>query len=233
MTDEEGFEGSETFGSMTGGGIGSKNTTKNDESFFEYMSSFTNDEKGHIINMIQYSGIAILPILTLLKLMKIYLPESNLFKPSTELVFEVVMQLIVILIAFFFIHKFVLFFPTYSKIPYNNISLLSGILPLLFLMCTLDTKLSDKLNTLFDRMLTVLGVIKDPEKVNENTSKETPSDVALEMTNINNLPMNMRGPVNNMVENPMMSNQSQSYDGREFLNNTIPAPLDSLGGSPF
>ena len=54
----------EDFGSMTGG---SKTQKKNEESFFEYMSSFTNAEKGHILNMIQYSGIAILPILTILK----------------------------------------------------------------------------------------------------------------------------------------------------------------------
>ena len=120
----------EDFGSMTGG---SKTQKKNEESFFEYMSSFTNAEKGHILNMIQYSGIAILPILTILKLMKIYLPDSNMFKPTSELIFEVVMQIVIIIIAFFFIHKFVLYFPTYSQIPYSNISLLSGLLPLLFL----------------------------------------------------------------------------------------------------
>lgn len=221
----------EDFGSMTGG---SNSQKKNEESFFEYMSTFTNAEKGHILNMIQYSGIAILPILTILKLMKIYLPDSNIFKPTSELIFEVVMQIIIILIAFFFIHKLVLYFPTYSQIPYSNISLLSGLLPLLFLMSTLDTKLSDKLNTIFDRLLSTLGIVKDPEESNESESSDSPREVALEMSNMNTLPVvsSMKAPsMNNIVENPMSSHQS--YGGGEYLNNTLPAPMDSLGGSPF
>lgn len=145
----------------------------NDKSFVDYMTSFSATEKGQLMNLVQYCGIAVVPLLTVLKLMKIYMPINNPLKPTSELVFEVLVQLIVILVAFFFIHKLVLYFPTYSQVNYENFSLLSGMLPLLFLMFTLDTKISEKLNVLFDRLLGMLGLIKEPyEDSEEKEPKE-------------------------------------------------------------
>jgi len=145
----------------------------NDKSFVDYMTSFSATEKAQLMNLIQYCGIIVVPLLAVLKLMKIYMPVNNPLKPTSELVFEVLVQLIVILVAFFFIHKLVLYFPTYSQVNYENFSLLSGMLPLLFLMFTLDTKISEKLNILFDRLLEMLGLIKEPyEDDEEKESKE-------------------------------------------------------------
>ena len=100
------------------------------------------------------------------------MPVNNPLKPTSELVFEVLIQLVIILVAFFFIHKLVLYFPTYSKVNYENFSLLSGMLPLLFLMFTLDTKISEKLNVLFDRLLIMLGIVKEPFDEDEQDNKE-------------------------------------------------------------
>lgn len=145
----------------------------NDKSFVEYMTSFSATEKGQVMNLVQYCGIAVVPLLALLKIMKMYMPISNPLKPTSELVFEVIVQLLVILVAFFFIHKIVLYFPTYSQINYDGFSLLSGMLPLLFLMFTLDTKISEKLNVLFDRLLAMLGLIKEPYEVKEEPDNES------------------------------------------------------------
>jgi len=142
-----------------------------DKSFVDYMTSFSSTEKGQLMNLVQYCGIAIIPLLAVLKLMKIYMPISNPLKPTSELVFEVILQLVVILVAFFFIHKLVLYFPTYSQINYDGFSLLSGMLPLLFLMFTLDTRISEKLNVLFDRLLGMLGLIKEPYEGEEEDNE--------------------------------------------------------------
>ena len=99
------------------------------------------------------------------------MPINNPLKPSSELIIEVIVQLIVILVSFFFVHKLVLYIPTYSQVNYEKFSLLSGMLPLLFLMFTLDTKISEKLNVLFDRLLEMLGLLKEPldeDEQNEN-----------------------------------------------------------------
>lgn len=142
------------------------------KSFVDYITSFSLTEKAQMMNLIQYCGIAVLPLLAVLKFMKIYMPISNPLKPTSELVFEVIVQLIVILVSFFFIHKLVLYFPTYSQVNYENFSLLSGMLPLLFLMFTLDTKISEKLNVLFDRLLTMVGLVKEPfDKESEGEEK--------------------------------------------------------------
>lgn len=143
-----------------------------DKSFVDYMTSFSASEKGQLMNLVQYCGIAVIPLLAILKLMKIYMPINNPLKPTSELVFEVLIQLVIILVAFFFIHKLVLYFPTYSKVNYENFSLLSGMLPLLFLMFTLDTKISEKLNVLFDRLLIMLGIVKEPFDEDEEDNKE-------------------------------------------------------------
>ena len=143
-----------------------------DKSFVDYMTSFSASEKGQLMNLVQYCGIAVIPLLAILKLMKIYMPVNNPLKPTSELVFEVLIQLVIILVAFFFIHKLVLYFPTYSKVNYENFSLLSGMLPLLFLMFTLDTKISEKLNVLFDRLLIMLGIVKEPFDEDEQDNKE-------------------------------------------------------------
>lgn len=135
---------------------------ENNKSFIDYITSFSSSEKAQMMNIVQYCGILVIPLLAVLKMMKIYMPINNPLKPTSELVFEVIVQLIVILVSFFLIHKFVLYFPTYSEVKYENFSLLSGMLPLLFLMFTLDTKISEKLNVLFDRFLGMLGLIKEP-----------------------------------------------------------------------
>jgi len=134
----------------------------NGDTFFQHVFNFDEPSKREMMNIVQYCGILVIPLLAVLKMMKIYMPINNPLKPTSELVFEVIVQLIVILVSFFLIHKFVLYFPTYSEVKYENFSLLSGMLPLLFLMFTLDTKISEKLNVLFDRFLGMLGLIKEP-----------------------------------------------------------------------
>jgi|TARA_B110000285_G_scaffold232363_1_gene303248 hypothetical protein len=130
-------------------------------SFVEYITSFTSKEKSQLLNLIQYGGLSVLPLLIILKLMKIYIPDEDPFKPTTEILFEIVIQIITIIGALFITHKIILYFPTYSNLDYDNFSLLSALLPLFFLMFTLDTKISNKLNSLFDRLLVALGISKD------------------------------------------------------------------------
>lgn len=150
---------------------GSLDTT----SFMSYMTSFSSKEQSQLMNLLQYGGLCIIPLLALLKLMKAYIPnEPSQLKPTTELIIEVVLQLTVIIVAFFFIHKMIVYLPTYSQQEYDSYSLMSGIIPLFFLMFTLDTKISEKMNTLFDRLLNVLGIVKEP-MMDGNTDKDEPS----------------------------------------------------------
>ena len=138
--------------------------------FFHYITNYSDKEKNQLLNLIQYGGLTIIPILIILKLMKFYIPHEDPFKSSIEISVEVILQLLIILVAFFLIHKLVLYVPTYSQLDYDSFSLLSGVLPLFFLMFTLDTKISEKLNILFDRLLITLGIKKEQFTENENNN---------------------------------------------------------------
>ena len=149
-----------------GGGVMKKS------SFVEYITTITSRDKSQILNLLQFGGLTIIPILIILKCMKLYVPAQDPFKSSTEILLEVIIQLFIIILAFFFIHKLVIYVPTYSNVEYEHISLLSGILPLFFLMFTLDTKVSEKLTILFDRLLVALGIKKEGMDEGEEESSD-------------------------------------------------------------
>ena len=144
-----------------------------DTGFFEYMTTFTTNEKNQVLNLLQYGGLSVLPLLVVLKVLKLYMPVDDPYKSSPELLLEVLVQIFFILVMFFFIHKMVVYLPTYSKLDYDSFSLLSVILPLLFIMFALDTRLSEKTNTLFNRLLSFVGVQESfVDRESENTSEE-------------------------------------------------------------
>ena len=141
--------------------------------FFEYITTISSNEKAQTLNMLQYGGLAILPLLIILKLMKMYVPEEDPFKGTPEIVIEVLLQISFILIAFFFIHKLICYVPTYSKIEYGNMNLLCLIMPVLFLMFAMDTNIGAKLNVVFDRLLVTLGIKKENFEGSNKEQKET------------------------------------------------------------
>jgi hypothetical protein len=223
---------------MSGGGSSSSMSLKS--SFFDYITTITPNEKTQLMNMIQYGGLTILPILLVLKLMKLYVPSEDPFKASTELVIEVLVQLIVIVVAFFFIHKLVVYLPTYSGREYDKFSLLSGLLPLFFLMFTLDTKLGEKLNILLDRLLFALGIKKEPfeDEEEKNKPKEgmrpktttiTNSGESFENRMIDGFPTKREPMVGMGDTNPMMP----SCGGEMFQTEEPIAAYSVLGGSAF
>ena len=185
----------ETFESRKGGSqqkLLNNNSTLNGgmelkSSFFEYITSISSNEKAQMLNMLQYGGLAILPLLVLLKFMKMYVPEEDPLKGTPELVIEILLQLGFILLAFFFIHKLIYYVPTYSAVEYGNLNLLSLIVPVFFLMFALDTNVGSKLNVVFDRLLVTLGIKKENMcNQNEKNNETTTSQAGISTTNIKN-----------------------------------------------
>lgn len=243
MSDDEQEPMANTNTMLGGGGVKAK--ISRETPFFEYITSLTQNEKCDILNMIQYGGLTILPFLILLRVMNEYVPTENPYKNTSEIIIEVVLELIVILVAFFFVHKLVLYIPTYSKMEYDHISLLSGILPLMFILLSLDTKLREKLNILFERLLVALGLKKEgmENKKNENKKMEN-TNVTVSQTGSNTqLPsapqiddrvlggvIPQRGEVSQM----MPQGGDVSTDSNEMMNIQEPMAANAvLGASPF
>jgi hypothetical protein len=127
-------------------------------SFFSYMFSLSSTEKNEIINAMQYILIVIIPIVILLKLMKNYIPLENPDKGTIEITVEVILQLFIIFIAFLFIHKFAVFIPTYSTVPYGKMNLIHIIIPVLFLLLCMKSSISEKMSILLDRFMGISGL---------------------------------------------------------------------------
>ena len=237
---------SESFSEDTFVSGGNKLSVPRNMSFFDYITSFTTNEKSQLLNLLQYGGLATIPLLIVLKLMTLYVPEQDPYKSTTELLIEVVTQLAFIVVFLFFIHKLVLYVPTYSQVEYDNISLLSGILPLFFLILTFDSKISQKATLLFDRLLFAIGLKKEPFE--ENIVPKTTSQEAVQMgdqTQMNHgiedrlgvLPTK-REPGHEMHAPPQQSHQLQggmdTMDNGAFVDDQGPMPANSmLGGSLF
>jgi len=208
----------------------------NKPSFFDYITSISSHEKSQILNLFQYGGLSILPILVILKLMKLYVPLEDPFKSTTDILIEVVIQLVVIVLSFFLIHKLVVYLPTYSKVPYDKISLLSTILPLFFIMMSLDTKIAEKLNILFDRLLVSIGLKKegmdDVPSCGSNTNRPSPTQNTIEQTGTTTIlpqPPQMLGEQNSPLENRLIDGYPTSRDtNASSMQQMMPQGGDSM-----
>jgi hypothetical protein len=149
-----------------------KNTSNNkDEGFIKSVFPFDEEQKATILNILQYSILAIIPVIILLKLIKNYIPEVDDDKGSLVIVVEVIGQIFVMFLALYFIHKIIIYIPTYSKVAYGDVNLITIIIPTIFIILTMQTKVGEKVQLLFDRLMDVYEGQTNYKK-NDNNQKQ-------------------------------------------------------------
>jgi len=122
------------------------------KNFFKHVFNFDDDSKSDILNIIQYSLIALIPVIILNKSMSKYVPESDDKKGSVEITAEIVIQIIVMFIGLLIIHRIITFVPTYSGSKYPDFNVIFNILAVLMITLSLQTKLGEKVGILFERV---------------------------------------------------------------------------------
>lgn len=190
----------------------------------------TDGEKVELINMFQYIILAIIPILLIVRLMKNYIPPASNIKGSVEIAVELIVQLVILVSFFFLIHKLILFIPTYTKQNYPSIQFFPILLPLLFILFTLDKNMGEKAQLLLERGLVLVGInkenfegadLEEEEKNQAQTNKNVSSQVCGQQM----MPPQMSNPV--MMEPPVRKSdkqQPQQYGIQE------PAAANDFGG---
>ena len=123
----------------------------NHNSFVNHVFSTTEEGKAEILNVIQYSLSAVLPVVFLNKTIQKFIPEADVEKSSLELLAEIFIQIVVMFIGIVLIHRVITFFPTYSGFKYEEFNLTTVILAFLVIVLSLQTKLGIKVNILVDR----------------------------------------------------------------------------------
>jgi hypothetical protein len=121
--------------------------------FFKHVFNFDSDSKAEMLNIIQYTILALIPIIILNKLMQKYIPEADEEKGSLEISAEVLLQVIIIVLGIFFVDRLVTYVPTYSNVKYLDFSVTTIAIATLTILLSLQTKLGEKVSLLFDRVM--------------------------------------------------------------------------------
>ena len=121
--------------------------------FFKYVFNFDTDNKDHMLNMIQYTILTILPVLLILRGVKYVIPEEDDSKGSLEILAESVGQIVLIMLAIWFTNKVIQYIPTYSGTAYPKFNETGFIIPFVLILATMQTKLGAKFNILIDRVM--------------------------------------------------------------------------------
>jgi hypothetical protein len=125
----------------------------NQNTFINHVFATSDEGKAEVLNVIQYSLSAILPVVLLNKTIQKFVPEADIEKSSLELLAEIFIQIVVMFIGIVLIHRVITYFPTYSGYKYEAFNLTTVILAFLVIVLSLQTKLGIKVNILVDRVL--------------------------------------------------------------------------------
>jgi hypothetical protein len=127
-------------------------STKRTEGFFKYVFKMGDYEQSVLMNIAQYTVMAIIPVIIVLYVNHYYIPDVDEEKGSLVILAEMFGQLFFILFSFYFIHRIICYFPTYSGLKYGDFSVIQLILILLFIFISMSKhKLGAKTLILIDR----------------------------------------------------------------------------------
>ena len=144
------------------------------KNFFKHVFNFDDDSKSDMLNIIQYSLIAIIPVIVLNKSMQKYVPEADDQKGNLEILAEVILQVIVMFIGLLLVHRMITFVPTYSGIDYPEFSIIFIILAVLMITLSLQTKLGEKVSILTERLTELWEGKTDNKKKKGNVKVSQP-----------------------------------------------------------
>jgi len=143
--------------------------TKEPMSFINYLLTLDEENKVDLLNIIQYTVIAIIPIILILKAVKHFVPEEDDSKGNLEIILESVGQILFMIMALWLTDRVIRYFTTYSGKEYQNFNSINFILPFLLILSTMQTKLGAKLNILIERTMELWNGSKETK---ENIKQE-------------------------------------------------------------
>ena len=124
----------------------------NKKTFLSHVFSTSEEGKAEIINVVQYSILAVIPVVILNKIIQRFVPESDTEKSSLEILIEIFIQLVVMFCGIIVIHRIITYIPTYSGFKYESLALTNVILAFLIIVLSIQTKIGIKVNIIVDRV---------------------------------------------------------------------------------
>ncbi len=119
--------------------------------FFGHVFNFDDDSRHELTNVVQYTVLASVFAVLLNKMIMAYVPPVA-DKPVSGLLLEVVLHLVATFLLVVFTHRIIDFIPTMSGVKYTPLNLTSVILPLLVVLFTVNSVLTDKVSMIWDKL---------------------------------------------------------------------------------
>lgn len=131
----------------------SVSSISNKKTFLSHVFSSTEESQAELMNVVQYSVMGVIPIIVLNKIVQRFVPDADDSKSTLEIVFEIILQLVIMFCGIIFIHRAITYAPTYSGFKYEPFTLTNVILAFLVIVLSIQTKLGIKANILVDRAI--------------------------------------------------------------------------------
>jgi len=197
------------------------------KNFFKHVFNFDDDSKSDMLNIIQYSLIAIIPVIVLNKSMQKYVPEADEQKGNLEILAEVVLQIIIMFIGLLTVHRIITFVPTYSGLEYPEFSIIFIILAVLMITLSLQTKLGEKVSILTERLTELWEGKSDKKKKKGNVKVSQPISQNGQPTNQSamNQAMYSDGTSINSLPTSDMSSSAQQMPDYNAMNRQDTTPM--------
>lgn len=202
------------------------------KTFFKHMTDLDSGDRSNMMNMLQYTLMAVVPIVLVLKLIKTFVPEDNDNAPSLEILVEVIGQITFMVLSIWFIDRMIQFIPTYSGVKYKAMDTISFLLGFLMILMTMQTRLGAKINILIERIVKLWNGETSIPKENKK------SNVVKVSQPLSNLPpqvhTNAALPPPTVTPNAVQQAPPQKPNAQNFndmYQQSVPmAANDSLGG---
>ena len=175
---------------------------KTNDGFIQHVFNFDEEHRGEMLNILQYTFLSIIPLIVITKLIERIIPDVDSQKGSIEITGEILAEIFIFFMGFYFTNKTILYIKPYSEIEYPTIVLQS--LSFMFIILSMNTKISNKVNILLDRISTAWN---GGNSSNDKKAKKTNVKVSQPISN-----SNMSNPI-------QQQQQQQSYSDTSLINN--------------
>jgi len=130
-------------------------TPSSANTIIKHIFKFDDDTKSTLMNLSQYTVLAILPVAILQNVSEKVFPEFDDSKGTMELLAEILGQSLMTLIGLFFIHRVITAVPTFSGSAMGDINLFSIVIVFLLTSFIFDGKVEKKFKAVSARMMEV------------------------------------------------------------------------------
>lgn len=119
--------------------------------FFKQVFKLNEDAQGEVLNMMQYVAIGFIPAILVIYVIRYYVPDPDDDKGSLTILAEIFAQTFAMLLGIYFIHRMIVYFPTYSGIKYERFHIINILMVFIMVLFSIKTKLGEKAQILVER----------------------------------------------------------------------------------